>query len=313
MTHEEVKDIIACLPKGKTSFTYHKDKYALFLLQEFVGPGKKVSTIKTSAFRKLLQKPALTPVIRRAGGGVLHPELLSDNAQQNELQFLLTAGEWQDWQTSLRDHNLVLQLNFSTHVYQAIAQLLERSEDPFSYSCHPIAREGYFTLAWARLDVDLATGEAIIEEIQSDWMKEVRYCRELMAEHEQPSEKLMGEIRDAYDLFKCEINDFVNFMQAHMQPLEKIWAEAMLAATLWFLIKELGVRRIFYHEYESSIAVKRVDGGDPPRSIYTNLPARFCFVPVKAQPHSVVSSKKRHIRWLLKNERLKWQMLDLSN
>lgn len=32
------------------------------------------------------------------------------------------------------------------------------------------------TLAWSRIDFDFDTGEALIEEIQSDWVRRVKHC-----------------------------------------------------------------------------------------------------------------------------------------
>ena len=43
---------------------------------------------------------------------------------------------------------------------------------PFEWWSHPVRQDGRHTLAWARMDVDLDAGEALIEEIQSDWIRE---------------------------------------------------------------------------------------------------------------------------------------------
>ena len=43
----------------------------------------------------------------------------------------------------------------------------------------------------------------------------------------------------------------------------------MLAATIAFIHDELGLSRIFYHTRESGVAAKRIDFGQPPRSMNT--------------------------------------------
>lgn len=42
----------------------------------------------------------------------------------------------------------------------------------FNYCGHPVSRQRN-TLAWARLDLDLNSATALIEEIQSDWIRDV--------------------------------------------------------------------------------------------------------------------------------------------
>ncbi len=46
---------------------------------------------------------------------------------------------------------------------------------------------------------------------------------------------------------------------------------------MWFLRTELGIRRIFYHTFDSGVKLNRIAGTRPPRSLYTRLPSRFCF------------------------------------
>lgn len=39
------------------------------------------------------------------------------------------------------------------------------------YHGHPVRKDDVETLAWARIDLDFASNQALIEEIQSDWVK----------------------------------------------------------------------------------------------------------------------------------------------
>ena len=48
--------------------------------------------------------------------------------------------------------------------------VLEAFDDPF----HPVASGGELTLAWSRIDLDLDRGEALVEEIQSDWVRDAQ-------------------------------------------------------------------------------------------------------------------------------------------
>lgn len=70
-------------------------------------------------------------------------------------------------------------------------------------------------------------------------------------------------------LLRCWENDF-SAERAH-------WQEAMLTAALRFLVYEIGMRRIFYHTETTGAFLKNIRGTKPPRSLYTELPKRFCF------------------------------------
>ena len=48
MHQTQIKEIIGCLPKGRTLFSYFKDRYALMLLTHFIGSGKPMREIKQS-------------------------------------------------------------------------------------------------------------------------------------------------------------------------------------------------------------------------------------------------------------------------
>ena len=39
--------------------------------------------------------------------------------------------------------------------------------DPFEWTSHPVHEGRHRTLAWARIDLDWESGEALIEEIQN--------------------------------------------------------------------------------------------------------------------------------------------------
>ncbi|MBT2971012.1 MAG: hypothetical protein B6D72_16930 [gamma proteobacterium symbiont of Ctena orbiculata] len=52
----------------------------------------------------------------------------------------------------------------------------------------------------------------------------------------------------------------------------------MLAATVDFINRELGLKQIWYHSWEVGNYLTRIKGDSlPPRSLYTALPKQFCF------------------------------------
>ncbi len=51
----------------------------------------------------------------------------------------------------------------------------------------------------------------------------------------------------------------------------------MLWAAIGFIRDELGLAHIYYHSEQSGRLLKRITGGLPPRSLYVDLPRRFCF------------------------------------
>lgn len=56
MKHQQVKEIIDCLPKGRTLFPYFRDRYAAMLLAWVFKNGCSVADIKQSRFSGLLKK-----------------------------------------------------------------------------------------------------------------------------------------------------------------------------------------------------------------------------------------------------------------
>ena len=63
----------------------------------------------------------------------------------------------------------------------------------------------------------------------------------------------------------------------------------MLTATLDFVHRELGINKVFYHSFDTGVRLKGIESGwGPPRSIYTDLPRRFCFELGEERPHARV-------------------------
>lgn len=274
-----VKEIIACLPRGQTAFDYAKDAYALELLKRVHGTQARIGDIKKTRWGRLLNKPALKAALGRSGG-LLH-KLETPSREQT---FVLSLGYWgsargQSWkQTSRPGYNLVLQLNFPPDHDARYAQLVKpRTDALFNYQGHPVLRRGkreffHETLAWARIDLDFHTGEALIEEIQSDWVREAKSAIDTRIRHRHKWEgrywarKMGGTVTQLR-----EYSDTV------LAPYATLWDEAMLFAAIRFVHDELGLKRIYYHGFETGAAAKRITYTLPPRSLYTDLPRRLCF------------------------------------
>ena len=116
----DVKEIIECLPKGKTRFYYFKDRYALLLLSLATQAETSKRDIRASRFSKLLDKNVVKKVLQQNRGKALSAHDFDALWPIRYECYFLTLGVWgskkrDSWfQTSRSGFNLVLQLNFSS-------------------------------------------------------------------------------------------------------------------------------------------------------------------------------------------------------
>ena len=94
MEYGVIQDVIACLPRGRTLFYYFPDRYAVALLSRYLGEGRTLADVKASRFAKLLQRPALKPVIATKGDGKLTQDDLGACWAVQPECYLLTLGSW---------------------------------------------------------------------------------------------------------------------------------------------------------------------------------------------------------------------------
>ncbi len=288
MDTQLLNEVIACLPKGKTHYRYFKGAYAPRLLTMLMPKQASIHSIKKTRFGRLLEQPLLKSAVANCGDGRLTQETLSSLWCEPSLPFLLTVSRWggkreRDWfQTSRFGENLVLQLNLPAENTRKLRTLVD-SEGEWTingrYSSHPVQmhkRERSFrdTLGWSRIDVDFEHNEALIEEVQSDGVRNIRRW----ARYHRGRENL-GSRR---------ILEFCQWFERY-QP---IWAEAMLLATIEFIQHELGVNRIFMHTARSGWRVKKMDKDwHAPRSLYTDLPRKFLFKRTFAAPEFLLQER----------------------
>lgn len=299
MDKELVNEIIDCLPQDRTLFHYYRDRYAVYLLKRVVEQKQieSVSEIKKTPFAKYLAKPVVNSFLATLGQNELNAEILQQcwpyPIEQHTETYRLSLGCWGDhhgyeWQqTTRRGSNLVLQLNFTTkHDSDFKAWTGIDEEQSFNYFGHPVSKKCDNTLAWSRVDVDFESGAVLIEEIQTDWIRRVDRATKLVLRRKQHGQKVR-----LFD-FECHSNGLLSYDKQVLDSHRKLWAEAMLLATIWFIHRELGITDIYYHTAKTGAVLKNIDSCRPPRSLYTELPKKFCFEETTEEPPFLRHCKK---------------------
>jgi hypothetical protein len=292
-----VNEIISCMPKDRTIFRYFKDRYAFMLLERLIGEGELVNNIKKSCFSGLLDKPDVKLALAIAGKGWLTPSILNSVWPEETYNFVLTLGRWgsnhYSWdQTSRRGYNLVLQLNFSNQHDGIYRRMVKPDLDALlNHYAHPISSVNdkcYFreTLAWSRIDLDFTKNEALIEEVQCDWLRKAKRLLR-SAKYHKHHELSMGHIWRT----SGTLDDIIKYCEEFLSPYNVIWSEAMLAATIEFIEHELGIKNIYFHTANTGHKVKKIKYKKPPRSIYSKLPRKFCFTKTTEAPDFLSQDK----------------------
>ncbi|MGH1434461.1 MAG: hypothetical protein ACRBG0_08385 [Lewinella sp.] len=285
MDRSSLDFLLEVLEGQRRVFYYAKDEYARYLLERQTLPAaQKIKTIANSRWGRLLDRPLLQQARGNWGDGMLDFNRLQLIRAADPLSFRLSFGQWgqerhfsRNWaQTSRPGYNLVLQLNFASDHNREYQQLVNGTHrHPFKYWGHPSRAAGKeFTLAWARIDLSENLEEALIEEVQTDWWKA---ANEEVIEHRHRKRDANGNWREwttKRSRHSLEVDKYEHYLQQVLKAYGKVWAEAMLTATLRFLWEEIGVSRIFYHTYDAGCMLKNCK---PPKSLYTQLPKRFCF------------------------------------
>ncbi|MDJ0630434.1 MAG: hypothetical protein QNJ44_19415 [Rhodobacter sp.] len=311
MSPEDIQFIRQGLPET-LAFPYYPDRESPWLLATMLRAPAPVAELRTGPAGRLLGRPLVRPVVA-ACGGLLHPADVAAVAEayrdpdaagaagQAGLQaayaadwsdFEISLAEWgvgrQQWwaQVSRPGGNLVVQLGFpSDHATLMGRYLYGAGRKLFEYEEHPIRQTGRPTLAWARLDIDMDAGVALIEEVQSDWLR------------------FAGE-EIAYLARHCPRSRQLRQLQVYEAGLKerygRIWPRAMLLAVLILLRNELGCREVWMHQPGPGAALKGISGALPPRSIYTALPRHFGFRAVREVPAFLERPARRKLRRLRK-------------
>ena len=270
------KEIIACLPERRTLFHYYRDRYAVYLLQRTVSAGSSLAKLHQGPYSRLLSKPLFKLVLAASGNGQLAAGQLEQFWPPDTQAYVLTLGIWgeneRDWrwrQCSREGGNLVLQLNFCRQHDAVFRQLDRDGAQPFSCWQHPICRKGRNTMAWSRMD-NRDAAQRILDR---------------------------GEGGGGATLWdsQMELTALVEYYASAIRQHQAIWDEAMLHASLWFLLEEIGVETIYYHSFATSMVLKGIEDA-PPRSLYTKLPKKFCFEQTEEVPAMIREDKRARRR-----------------
>ncbi|MDG2383275.1 MAG: hypothetical protein P8N76_16515 [Pirellulaceae bacterium] len=292
--------IIERSPSGRLLFYYFKDRYALMLLEDVVASGRSIAELKKSQFQPLLCRPLVRQVLSRVSDRQLRVQDLQSRWVYPYQVFRLTFGQWplpgerwrRSWHQMARSGvNLVLQLNLPMRHICEMERLLREARGELQCDLHPIAAKPDFTLAWSRIDFDPDSKEVLIEEVQSDW------------------------VRDAVANSMAAVVDrsrWKQYVQRWLQPYRRIWSEAMLAATIAMVRSMLAPKRIFYYTFSTGNKIKRLACYPPPRSLYVDLPRRFCFRETHHGPSFLREHGARQIKRTLRDPSSKWFVMDLD-
>lgn len=319
MTPEDIDLIRQILPE-RMRYPYYADRENAWLLARRMPAKATVRSLRQGTLARYLESPVLQPLVAKGGGLIERRDvaLLGDaNATGAELRsaalsnalervwsmpwhdFELTLDVWgqnNEWwtQTSIKGGNLVLQMGFpSDHARLMGKYLGVQTRKDFEFDLHPIQTRGRPTLAWARLEIDLDAGVALIEEVQSDWLRMVKEEVEWLTQ-QNPRARHLRTARQYDEALRAEYG--------------KRWPRAMLLAALILLRDELGIREVYVHRPETGKRLKRIDGLAPPVSLYSTLPKRFGFEQVSHAPEFLQKKRRRDLSVLQKEGPLFWYM-----
>ena len=179
MKQADLDYLFEVLGTQNNGFYYFKDKLALKLLQWHVKDEMPISALRQTKWNAFLQKPNVKSVLAGSGAGVVSATDFNAVYPEDALNFTYSLDTWGEtersrnsnwYQTTQAEPNLVLQLNFDNwHNYQ-YSRYISKNRDwhPFATYMHPVATKRNYTLGWCRLDVNMESGEVILEEIQTD-------------------------------------------------------------------------------------------------------------------------------------------------
>lgn len=309
----------------KLGFSYFQDKYAIELLrynlQKYqLEKGANIAEVKKWKQGFLLNKQSLKTITSSLKKNQLRTADLINFQPLEQLPFYITFDKWgvfknhrknTYYQTTRPGYSLVLQLNFAEHhdipYYKLVNPKRKAGKQdghPLRWINHPVCENNQLTLGWVRMDFDLKTGELLIEEIQTDWLRDAKQLYHFICREENKEVKkrrkhwILGEINGTAMSFK-------KYYETTLIPYFKVWDEALLSAAIWFSMEEMGIRNIFYHTYKSGCLLKDCK---PPRSLYTKLPRRFGFQKTTIAPLFI--QQNQYLKKTLRKKKLEWWRLD---
>ncbi len=326
------RDKLVCDLPGDLAYPYFRGREAAWVLHQRVSGAQRIAALRQGPLSPLIDRPGVRETVRACGDGRLAPGrllpladplrlfereqwLVADSAAEaafaalcaaDIVPFTVTFDSWyggdstEDWhwsQTSRRGANLVVQVNFPDAYTEAFYSGFGPQERAMlEYWHHPVRRDGPITMAWARLDMDPGGEDVLIEEIQTDWLRTLPRAQKALEARRVKSDRSW-------------IIDFVAGTKARYG---RIWAEATLLAAIAVARNLLGGRRVWIHQPHTGAKLKRITDRQPPRSIYTDLPRRFCFQPTDRAPDLLYRSRSQAVRRLRRKRQPVFWELDLE-
>ncbi|MEO1103503.1 MAG: hypothetical protein AAFW98_07195 [Pseudomonadota bacterium] len=307
MTPFDISAVQAVLP-DTLPFPYFADRESPWLLAQRMEADARVGELKRSPLARWLDRPLVKPVVAHSGGVVRRADLeavaYADRGIEASASAAATAGlvaaydiPWHDfelsfgwWGTGPYEHwaqmsraggNLVMQLGFpSDHAALMGRYLPSGTRKRFEYAAHPVRTTGRPTLAWARIDVDSETCTALVEEVQTDWL---RFAARQV------------EALETFDPRSRHLKSLRQYDAGLRARYGKLWPKATLLAALAVLRDGLGIREVFMHQPGPGQTLKRISGQAPPVSLYSALPKSFGFEPTDSAPPFLQRQRKRDL------------------
>jgi hypothetical protein len=305
MNKKQLDAMLYCLSDERNTYTYFKDKYCMFLFQNLVDGAISVQDLKHSQYAQFCYKPKIKQWLAQYGSNQIDADSLMALWQTDVYFFNMTLGQWGGdrpaWQQTCRKgHNLVVQLNFTKSHDKIYEKTVEPDSDLFAYEDHPISNKRN-TMAWSRLDFSDDFSEVLIEEVQNDWLREAHDAYNFLRHPKN----------DSYYGYKVNKKLFNDYFVKVLKPMMSIWDEAILCATLEFLVEDIGVKHIYYYDYNTGSHLKSIEKDyGPPKSLYTKLPKKFGFKQVDQAPQ-FITEDRFSLKKLRKLKSPKWHYLAL--
>lgn len=333
MLPEYRQELARRLP-DEMAYPYFRGREAAWLLCQLLDRPARIAALRRGPLAPLLDRPGVRETVRACGDGRLAPGRLLpladplatlegraapafDKAAEaafaalcgSDIEpFIVTFDSWAeddpaDWrwnQTSRRGSNLVVQVNFPEAYgerFNAIFGPERRSW--MEYWTHPVRQDGPITMGWARLDMDPDSDEVLIEEVQTDWLRTIRAHRKGLIRHARAQDEDTALLAGL-------------FIEETAGRYGRIWAEAVLLAAIAVARGHLGARRIWLHQPHTGAKLKHIRDRLPPRSLYTDLPRRFCFRPTDRAPQLLYEARSQAVHRLRRSTRPVFWRLDLD-
>lgn len=320
MKSEDIKMIRHVLPEMST-FPYYADRESAWSLASRMDGDAKIAALRETNFAPLLTRPLAREAVAGSGDGVLRRAdvLAVAHADRAATWSVTGAGQralshayaldWHDFrlsftswgeagdmhwnQISRRGGNLVLQLGFpSDHARLMASAAAHVSRKDLEYHGHPVRKDGCPTLAWVRIDLDLDTGVALIEEVQSDWLR------------------FMKEELDNFTPRSRELRQAQCYEAGLRAAYGKVWPKAALLAALVLLRDEFACREVWMHQPAAGAVLKHIRWRLPPKSLYSALPKSFGFEATRDAPWFLERPRRKDLRHLRKADApLFWRMV----